>query len=390
MRIITDQMTNDMLSSYLLRNRDTLHILQQQISSGRRVLRPSYDPGSYDLISRLHDRDVENAQYMRNAERLMENLVNHDYSLQRLANILHRTSELTIIASDGTKSPQDIINIGQEMNQMLEDLVQVANTRINEYQYAGLRSDEPAYVVTRDADGFITDVTYQGDDETHMVEIGRGMYVPSNLIGTNLTSDEAVFQSRSIDLFADFINLRDRMMNGENLVRPDMVDSSGFNDATNVITVNNTYTTGSTIQLSSEGTLPGGLTAGTTYYVISVSATEIQLAATLDDARNGIAIDFAGSGTGQHTLTQQNLGDIERDLEHVMALASRVGAYEERVDIQKTTLLNESVEIAQRLEDEESVDLAKAMMELSSKQVAYEAALKISSSFLNVSLLNYI
>src|SRR5690606_12129209 len=58
------------------------------------------------------------------------------------------------------------------------------------------------------------------------------------------------------------------------------------------------------VRVSSTGSLPGGLSANTTYYVIFVNEGLIQLATSLADAMNGIAIDLTTQGTFTHTITQ--------------------------------------------------------------------------------------
>lgn len=60
---------------------------------------------------------------------------------------------------------------------------------------------------------------------------------------------------------------------------------------------------GDGVRVSSDGTLPDGLLADTTYYVICVLNGQIQLAETPADAFAGNAIDLLDSGTGTHTLT---------------------------------------------------------------------------------------
>jgi len=75
--------------------------------------------------------------------------------------------------------------------------------------------------------------------------------------------------------------------------------------AANDITVpsNDSIYTGTAVVLSTTGTAPAGLTAGTTYYAIRESATLIMLATTRANAIAGTAIDITGQGTGTHTLT---------------------------------------------------------------------------------------
>jgi hypothetical protein len=54
-----------------------------------------------------------------------------------------------------------------------------------------------------------------------------------------------------------------------------------------------------TVKLATTGTLPSGLTAGTTYYVVPIDADSFSLSAT----SGGSAITTTGSQTGTHTIT---------------------------------------------------------------------------------------
>ena len=54
---------------------------------------------------------------------------------------------------------------------------------------------------------------------------------------------------------------------------------------------------------NSGGPLPTGLTAGTDYWLIRVSATTARVATTLANAIAGTAISFTDAGTGTHTVT---------------------------------------------------------------------------------------
>lgn len=62
--------------------------------------------------------------------------------------------------------------------------------------------------------------------------------------------------------------------------------------------------TGDACTVSTDGTLPAGITNGPTYYVIKTGVSpEVKLATTLSNAQNGVAIDLTDTGSGTHTLT---------------------------------------------------------------------------------------
>ena len=62
------------------------------------------------------------------------------------------------------------------------------------------------------------------------------------------------------------------------------------------------YQTGDAVQISSTDTIPAGLAASTTYYVINASSSTIKLATTLANAKAGTAINLTSQGVGTHTI----------------------------------------------------------------------------------------
>lgn len=67
------------------------------------------------------------------------------------------------------------------------------------------------------------------------------------------------------------------------------------------------FQTGDAVQVSTDDTLPAGLSAGTTYWVIDASSSSIQLATTYANAKAGTQIDITDQGAGNHTV--QNVLD---------------------------------------------------------------------------------
>jgi hypothetical protein len=63
------------------------------------------------------------------------------------------------------------------------------------------------------------------------------------------------------------------------------------------------FSNGNAIVLTTTGALPTGLTAGTTYYVVSAAANTFSLAATV----GGAAINTSGSQSGTHTGTNTSI-----------------------------------------------------------------------------------
>lgn len=79
---------------------------------------------------------------------------------------------------------------------------------------------------------------------------------------------------------------------------------------TNTITItSHGFVNGNKLTFSSSTTVPAGLTAGTTYYVVNAAANTFQVAATV----GGAAISITDVGTGVHTVTRTKELDVDFD-----------------------------------------------------------------------------
>lgn len=80
---------------------------------------------------------------------------------------------------------------------------------------------------------------------------------------------------------------------------------TNVNISTDVITlasISDIYT-GTPIVFSTTGTLPGGITAGTTYYATRNAFNNIKISSSLSNVNNGSYINISSQGTGSHTAT---------------------------------------------------------------------------------------
>jgi hypothetical protein len=72
-----------------------------------------------------------------------------------------------------------------------------------------------------------------------------------------------------------------------------------------LLTYTNNFNTLTKVRFTTSGTLPTGLALNTDYYLIRVSATTSNVAASLADAIAGTAIAYTDTGSGTHTLMIQ-------------------------------------------------------------------------------------
>jgi len=93
----------------------------------------------------------------------------------------------------------------------------------------------------------------------------------------------------------------------------------------------------------------------------------------------------------QDVTTSAIPGRLQADLDHLLDIQSLNGAREDQIKLSQTYVLDQQSANVKALEGLESIDLAAAMIKLSSAETAYQAALGSASRMLQqVNLMNYI
>lgn len=182
--------------------------LQEQLSTGRRVNRPSDDPLDARRAISISTRIGKNDQFISNIQNVSPQLEGTGIALLNSVDILQRAQELAIQAANETVDIDSLQNIALEIDQLLEATVVEANRRINDRSiFAGTRTIADAFDVTR-VGGEITAVTYAGNSNSIEVEIAESVRTAINEPG-----DDAFLGT--VDIFQTLIALRDDIRAGD-------------------------------------------------------------------------------------------------------------------------------------------------------------------------------
>jgi len=110
---ITNEMSFRMLNSNILKSQQSVYESQQRLSSGKQLLSPSDDPGTYERIELLKEDNSYITQYLKNIESARHEMLATENTLHAITDIFSRASELTISAGDATASTEDRQSMGQ-------------------------------------------------------------------------------------------------------------------------------------------------------------------------------------------------------------------------------------------------------------------------------------
>lgn len=168
--------------------------IQEQLSTGRVLNRPSDSPTDTTSAMRIRASLADQKQYLRNAEDGIGWLGQIDVTLTSVVGQIRRARELGIQgANDANASPQAREALAVEIEQIRESLISASNASyLGRPVFGGVVAGEKAF----DADG-----TFVGVPGEVSRTVARGVKVPVNVDGTS------VFGPNGANLFDDLEQL---------------------------------------------------------------------------------------------------------------------------------------------------------------------------------------
>jgi flagellar hook-associated protein 3 FlgL len=147
---ITFTQINDVVQRNLSSNYKKLAGLQEQLSSGKRINRPSDAPVEISTDLKLRSTINGMNQYKRNTNDGLSYLGVVDSTLLNANNIFQKVREQAVLGDNGTNTDQQRSSMNDEAKQLLYQLVSVSNTTYKgDYVFSGDRIDEPPFKLTR-------------------------------------------------------------------------------------------------------------------------------------------------------------------------------------------------------------------------------------------------
>jgi len=142
--------------------------LQEQIASGRRILRPSDDPAGAGRALGLRRQLAEVGRHRDAISRGRDALDMAGSVLQQGSTLITDARELILQALNGTLSPEDRTAIAGQFDALHHQLLDVANADLGgRYLFGGTATGTPPFVQEQ-ADG-VNRVVYAGSDQQQLV-----------------------------------------------------------------------------------------------------------------------------------------------------------------------------------------------------------------------------
>lgn len=158
--------------------------LQNQVSSGKRILTPSDDPSGVSRLMGISEAQNQIRQYDENINYATQRLGLEESKIDSSLLVLQRVRELAIQAANtGTYDSRSQQQIASEIKEKLQELFDYANTRDEngDYIFAGFQSKAPAFS-TDGAGNYI----FNGDQGQQSIQIGSDRQVIASDSGAEI------------------------------------------------------------------------------------------------------------------------------------------------------------------------------------------------------------
>lgn len=177
-----------------------LEDLQLKGATLKSMRRPSDNPVSNVEVMQLKSSDSDNSQFLRNADFALMQLNVTEKSLEQITDILVKAKELAIAQSSDLYNPDVRKNVANEVIQMRNMLLGIANKRLGQrYIFGGFKTLAPPF----DSSG-----SYKGDKGHITLEVSKDFFVQTNLNGSEIFYVDEGFANQKTNPLKDFPEMK--------------------------------------------------------------------------------------------------------------------------------------------------------------------------------------
>lgn len=442
------RITSSMLSSNYLKNvsknMNYIQTLQNQLSTGKEISRPSDDPYKASRIVKMYADISSNEQYNDNITDVTNFLDVTDTSITQISNLYSRVRELLVSAGNAAYGSEQMKSIQDEMKVKVDQLAQLLNTNFDgKYVFGGTKvdskpvtvvdgkiqyadADGKAIAVYKNSDGNFTTSKYTDNTLKTLGDAGStsGKSVEDELneelagLGTSDTDRKSEIESM-LDGSKKIYKTKDgKYTTSENQENTQVsIGSIDKNEINNEISKIDTDNDGvaddlaNTDRLKELNQIKNGLISYNQIdadmkieisqgVIIDYNKTASEILEFTDPEDPTRAINVAdlfnniignlNSEDGKEALTGENLADLDKAISNLLTKSSEVGAMQNRMESAANQNETENENLTTILSSVEDIDFTEKMIDFSTLMTVYKASLQISANILPKTIMDYL
>jgi flagellar hook-associated protein 3 FlgL len=375
--------------------------IQQQISTGKRLLTPADDPLGAAKALDLGQGQALNTQYTQNRGSAKDALNMQESALQGVTDLLQDVRERVLQARNGTLDNGSRKDIATELRSRLEQLTSLANSRdgVGNHLFAGFQDRSPPFTSAGGA------VSYGGDNGQKMLQVGASRQMASNDSGDAIFMNVPASQLYSASSSAGSAALSSLVVANTSLHKPGHqyqveFDAAGANYSVYDMTADpnktmplaaGAYTSPQALAFDGiEMVVSGVPAAGGTVDLKPVRSQS--MFATMDDLI--ATLEKPATTADERKMLNYKLGaageNIDHALDNILTTRASVGARLKELDSLDEAGSARDIQYADQLSGIQDLDYVKAISEMSQKQMMLQAAQQSFVKVSGMSLFNYL
>lgn len=329
MRITNRMMTSSFLND-MQRNLNKMNKIQNQLTSGKEVRRPSDNPFIVARSMQLNGDISANEQYNSNIKDTINWLDATDTALGQLTDTMQRIRELMVSAGNAAYGEDEKNAIKDEINQRIEEVGTILNSSFDgKYIFGGSRATFKPVITEKNENGNNV-ISYAGKD------------------------------GEIIDLNTDSYKEKAQL---------DMLDKK------------------LSVEISKGVTMEYNVTSKQILEFNDGVGESINLMSLLSDITNNISSKDLDESS---KLTNENLKDITSSIDNLLKIRAEVGAKQNRMESAELKNEEENFNLTEVLSANEDINFTEKTMQSATMQTIYMASLQTSAKVIQPSLLDYI
>lgn len=325
---VTNRMTTSSFLRDLNKNLNSLNKMNNQLTSGKEVSRPSDNPFKVSRIMQLNNDINLNDQYKENIKDALNWMDTTDTALGQINDSMQRVRELMVSVGNATYDQNQMTSIKEEINERIKEIGQVLNTSFDgKYIFGGTKTSSKPVRTEVDVDG-------------------------NALMVLNGKNGETIrFDTKEYELQNQLMNMEERL----------------------------------NVEISKGVKIDYSINAVELLKIQTDDGEELNFM----DLASEILSNLGDSNNWQEVYTN-NLGKLDLFMNNVNRLRSEVGAKENRMT--SAEMQNEEINynLTNLLSNIQDIDYAEKSIEIAELQAVYIASLQASAKIIKPTLLDYL
>ncbi len=370
---------------------------QEQLSTGKSIQTAADNPTGMAQVNQFNMELSASQQFVTNGNLASGNLNLENQALTDATNLLQSARDLALEANNASLSATQRQDIATQLNQQLQQLVDISNrTDANgNYLFGGYASSTQPFTQNGGS------VSYGGADQVSQVQISENQRISAGDTGSsvfmNIPAGNGTFTTAAGAANTGTASIGPGTVTNPSQWVPDTYTIT-FTDATDYKVTNSsgatvttgTYdaTSGGTVSFNGiQATLSGNPATGDTFTI--APAGKSSAFATLSSLVTTLKSTTLNSGQ-MATQISQSIEQIDAALNNFGNVQASVGGRINAVTASQSTAQSRQTDLQTSISNIADTDYAKATTQLSSQEVALQAAEESYASLSKLSLFNYV